>query len=304
MSTKEKLKTPYQNKKITLSIIERNASSLYKDPSMGTLSVGASKSFITPMDSLGNLVNPLTADEQSFFEDLLGLDLNPYIRNTPEKPKANFWINNKATRIILRKKSKNLASADRILDLSKPYDYIAWKIAKVSPRVANDWKDRNESLEYEFVLKDGEVKLDDELAFTKIEDAVNEYLFKNKTSKKKLFDLLRLYGVENISTQINFDRSTEWLYNELRKIARRPKDIKTLYDLVDLGESDVYMKVLIADSVTAGLLDKRAYEYRLMGGEKIGSNESEVITYLEDPTNQGLKKSFELKIEEFYKQKK
>lgn len=299
-----KLKNPLRKKLITLSLIERSASSLYKDPSMGTLAAGAAKSFVVPLDEIGNLVNPLTQDEQTYFEDVLGLDLNPYAKNSASNPKANFWTNNKATRVVLRKKSKNNASADRVLDLSKPYDYIAWKIALISPRVANSWAERNETLEYEFVLKDGEVQLNEELEFTKMEGDVNEYLFKHKASKKKLFDLLRLYGVENISKQISYDNSTEWLYNELRKIARRPKDIKSLYGLVDLGEKDVYMKVLIADAITIGLIDKRPHEYRLMGGESIGSNESEVIAYLENLQHSNLKQSFEVKIDEFYKSKK
>lgn len=301
--TKELINPLREGKKITLSIIQRNSSSLYKDPSMGTLSTRAAKSFVVPLDSIGNLVNPLNENEQAFFEDLLGLDLNPYIISTPDNPKANFWVNNKATRVILRKQTKNLSSADRILDLSKPYDYIAWKIALINPRVANSWKERNDTLEYEFVLKDGEVQLNDELEFTQIEDKVNEYLLKHKGSKKKLFDLLRLYGVENLAKEIKYDSPTEWLYNELRKLARRTKDIKKLHALIDLGETDVYMKVLIADAVTAGILDKRPHEYRLMGGESLGSNESDIISYLQEPKNQSLKKSFELQIEEYYKSK-
>lgn len=303
MSKEEKLVNPLLQKKVTLSIIERKASSIYKDDSMSTLAVGAAKSFVVPMDQNGNLKNPLSPSEQAYFEDLLGLDLSPYKRSTKDNPRANFWARQKGTRIVLRKKTPNLASADKILDLSDPYDFIAWKIALLSPRVANTWQEKNETLEYEFVLKDGEVKLEDELKFTDMEDVVSEYLLKNKTSKKKLFDLLRLYGVSNIIKQASFNSSTEWLYNELRKIARRKKDLEKLYNLLKLGEKDVYMKVLLADAVTIGLVDKRPYEYRMKDGERIGGTEVEAISYLEDPKNQSTKAAFEIQILEFYKTK-
>jgi len=297
---KEKIniKSPLLNKKITIALVKRSQSSLHKDDNIGTLITGGAKSFMCPIDKRGNIISPLTSDEQSYLEDLLGIDLNPY-----NDYKINFWSNKKAM-VILRKASYLTESANLILDLSKPYDFIYYKIALISPRVAPSYSQRFDKADYEFVILDGDVELEEELSFTTKEDAVQKYLLDHKNSKKKLFDLLRMYGIDKASKQVAYENSTEWIYNELKKASRKKSEIEKLYLLISLGEKDISSKIFIADCVTMGLLEKRAYEYRLSGGDKISNNEEEAVRWFEDKRNASVKIRFEQIIEDFYEKHK
>jgi len=299
----KKLKSPLINKKVKIALIEQSPNSLHKNSNQATLLTGASKDFACPINEFGTLIDPLENWEREYLENLLGLDLNIHVKNTPENPKANFWTT-KSAKLILKKPTFNLESATRTLDLSKPFEFILYKIALINPRVANSWAERHEQGKLcEFVIKDGEVELEEELSYLEKDDAVLAYLLKNKKSKKKLFDLLRLYGSNKNSGLLTFDTSIDKLYNELRKIARTKSEVLKLYDLVSLGEKDVSTKVFLADAVTVGLIEKRGTEYRLMGGDKIGSNELEAIAYLEDTKNQSIKIKIQGAIDKFYKNK-
>ncbi len=65
------------------------------------------------------------------------IDLNHL---TPE-PEKNFWASSKS-KLQFRKTTRNIESATVTLDLSRPYDYLLYKMALVNPRVANTWADR------------------------------------------------------------------------------------------------------------------------------------------------------------------
>jgi hypothetical protein len=294
----KKDKSPLLNKKVTIALVRRNTSALYQDADLGTLASGASKSFMTPLNrDTGSLIDPLTKKERTWLENELGIDLNVHNK------RDNFWTTKKAM-VILRKTGRKIETANLTLDLSNPHQFILYKIALVNPRVANTWADRYEDKQYEFVIIDGEVEFEDELSYTLIEDDVQDYIRKHKNSKKKLFDLLRMYGVENASKHVNYNSSSEWLYNELKKATRRKSEVKKLHRIISLGEKDISMKVFVADAVTTGLLEKRGFEYRLSGGQKIGNNETDAINYFIDPRNQSVKARFEQGIEDFFEKNK
>lgn len=301
VKAKEKvsLKNPLLKKKVKISLLSNITSALYKhNPDMGTLTVGGAKSFTVPRDKSGFLVNPLTKEEQEFFENLLGIDLNVY------KVEGNFWTSKEA-RVILRKVSSKNTSADLILDLSNPYDYLKYKVALVNPRVANSWAERDSGGKlYEFVIIDEEAKFEEELGYTEMEDTVVEFLLKNKNSKKKLFDLLRIYGVQNANKQVDFSSKTEWLYTELRKASRRRSEVKSLYNLISLGEKEISDKVFLQDCISVGLVEKRGVnEYHFVNGSKFANNEMEATDYFNDKKNQSTRARFEVAIEKYYKTK-
>jgi len=298
-----KLKSPLINKKITIALIEETDNPLYKDSQQGTLLVGASKDFIAPLDSYGNIVDPLTDDEREYFEEILGLDLNVHKRSTPNDPTANFWTTKKS-KVILRKTGHSIDTAEIVLDLSDPHQYILYKVALVSPRVANTWAERDDRPgEYEFVIKDGEVELEEELNYLEMDDTVTGYMLKHKNSKKKLFDLLRLYGSDKNSGLIKFDSSIEFIYNELRKLSRVKSEVRKLYKIITLGERDIHLQVFLADAVTIGLIEKRGTEYRLVGGDVIGGDHTSAISFLSDVKHQSIKLKIQQEIENFYKDK-
>jgi len=297
------LTSPLINKKIQIALIEQSPNSLHKDKSQATLLTGASKDFACPINQYGTLVDPLTNDEKLYLENLLGINLSIHTKNTPTDPHANFWTTKKS-KLIFRKTSKNIASATITLDLKDPFQFMLYKVALINPRVAKSWDERyTKGKIYEFVIKDGAVELEEELSYLEIDDEVMSYLLKHKKSKKKLFDLYRLYGSDKNSGAINFDSSIDFLYNELRKISRVKSEVKKLHKITSLGEKDIFNKVFLADAVTVGLIEKRGREYRLMGGDKIGSSEIEASIYLDEPKNQSIKLRIKEAIETFYKNK-
>ena len=96
VATRDKaLKSPLIDKKIKIALVERNHSSLYKDKDQGPLLTGASKSFGCPIDTYGNLVNPLDDWERDFLEDYLNIDLNTNVENTLANPYTGFWMTKK-----------------------------------------------------------------------------------------------------------------------------------------------------------------------------------------------------------------
>ena len=297
------LKSPLLNKKIQIALIQQSPNTLHKDKNQATLLTGASKDFACPLNQYGTLVNPLEDWEREYLENELGIDLSIHTRNTPDNPNANFWTTKKA-KLILRKPTKNIESATVTLDLNDPFQFMLYKIALINPRVANSWNERYSlGRGYEFVIKDGQVELEEELSYLEMEDEVLTYLLKHKKSKKKLFDLLRLYGSDKNSGLIKFDSSIDFLYNEVRKFTRIKSEVKKLYKIVSLGEKDIFTKVFLADAVTVGIVEKRGREYRLMGGDKIGSTELDAIIYLDDPKNQSIKLKIQETVETFYKNK-
>jgi hypothetical protein len=294
-----KLKNPLINKKVTIALIKRNQSSLYKDEDMGTLAIGGSKSFMCPTNrNTGKFIDPLTTEEREYLEQLTGDNFS--IHNN----KNNFYTRKEAM-IILRKIGKKTETANLELDLSDPYQFIKYKIALINPRVANTWKERLNDKMYEFVIIDGEVELEEELSFAKMAKEVNRYLIKNENSKRKLYDLLRMYGVENSQRVVNYKKvDADFIFNELYKATLRKSEVSKLHRLIKLGERDISDKVFIQDAITIGLLEKRGRnEYRLIGGDKIGNNEDEAIAWFNEKLNQSTKFKFQKAIEEYYEEK-
>jgi hypothetical protein len=289
------LKNPLLNKKVTIALIKRHQSSLYKDIDMSTLAVGGSKSFMCPTNRVtGKFQDPLTLEERMFLEDLTGDDFSVH------KKKDNFY-SKKESMVILRKNGRKTESANLELDLSDPYQFIKYKIALINPRVANSWADRNANKMYEFVIIDGEEESKEEIGFSKMAKEVNKYLIKNENSKRKLYDLLRMYGVENTQKHVNYKKvNTDFIFNELYKATLKKSEVSKLHRLIKLGEKDISDKIFIQDAITVGLLNKRGFEFRLVGGDKIGNNETEAIAWFNDKLNQSVKLKFQQDIEEYY----
>jgi len=302
IKNKKTLKSPLINKKIKIALVQQSSNSLYKDKDQATLLTGASKSFGCPINKYGNLVNPLEDWEREYLESILKIDLNTNVINTMRDPYTGFWSTKKA-KLKLTKGSKSINSAIATLDLTDPFQFILYRIAQINPRVANTWEERFDKKEYEFVIQDGEVELKEELFYTKQHSEVLKHIFKIEKSKKKLFDLLRLYGSDKNAGLIRYDSDSEFIFNELMKLTRIKSEVKKLYKITQLGEKDISSKVFLADAVTVGLVEKRGREYRLMGGDRIGATEQAAIDYLEDPKYQSAKVRIQQAIESFYTKK-
>jgi hypothetical protein len=97
----KKIKSPLINKKVKIALIEQSPNSLHKNSNQATLLTGAAKDFACPINEFGTLIDPLEDWEREYLENLLGIDLNVHIKNTPENPHANFWTT-KSAKLILK----------------------------------------------------------------------------------------------------------------------------------------------------------------------------------------------------------
>ena len=290
--------SPLINKKVRLVPIEKPANDSIKDPSEATFLTRTTRSLVTPINDKGYLVQPLTDKEKAFFEKVLKIDLN----HLEPDPKKNFWASEKA-KIKIRKTTSKLESAATTLDLSKPYDYILYKIALCSPKVANSWKERNDRADYIFVLEDETDKFAEEMSFTDKEDFVQETLLSKKQHKKYLYDLLRLYGTDKIYRTITIDTDTAVIYNELKKLIRNKKDVLGLYNTMKTDTKVFNTRVFLEDAITFGILTIRGNEYTLKGGQVIGYSKDDVLAFFANPENQSVKLQIKSKIASMMKEK-
>lgn len=290
--------SPLINKTVKLVPIQKAANDSIKDPSEATFLTRTTRTLVVPTNEKGYLTQPLTDEERKYFENILKIDLN----HLEPDPKKNFWASDKA-KIKFRKTTSKLESATVTLNLNKPYDYILYKIALCSPRVANSWNERFDRGEYLFVIEDEIDKFAEEMSYTDKEDFVQETLLNKKHHKKYLYDLLRLYGTDKIYRTITIDTDTAVIYNELKKLIRNKKDVLGLYNTMKTDTKVFNTRVFLEDAITFGILIIRGNEYTLKGGQVIGYSKDDALAFFANPENQSVKLQIKSKIASMMKEK-
>ena len=208
-----------------------------------------------PIDKFtGRLKNPLTKEEQTFFETEAGLDLNVGDLN-PYKKENNFWGD---FRVRVRK-SDSIVSDKTILmslDLSNPIEYLQYKVLLLNsiPEggiVAPSWETREDSGTYKIALvHEGQQHADKVKKADKMKLAY-KYLGKIDSSEEAMYDFLMVYYLENAkSKRPSADSSKDFYYSEIQ----------------DLVDNDL-------DGVVEVIEDAGNYEYKLLvhRGLKIGA---------------------------------
>lgn len=288
MAKEEKQGFKFPEGKVVLSLIEKNYSTVVQDKNETDRYTGTKSSIKCPTNILTNeIINPLTREEQIAIEEALQYPagtLNPY--NPPE---TNFY-NSTRGRVMLHKAGSSPSSMNLVLDKSNPMDYLRYKIALTSPLVAKRWEDRFTRAEYQYVLKDIDAEIVDELSYSAKETKVWKYLISNEFNKKKLYDLLRLIGVERIGIRIDINSQPEFLLNELKKLLKESKaNVELLYSIIELSEDTLSGKVLLIDGISTGLIRKVGSVYKKKEGQILGSTETDAITELMKDENQDLR---------------
>lgn len=296
---KEIKRSPLINKIVILEPIDKGTSSVIPfDSSQATMLTGTNRSIILPIDSLGRLADPLEPWERKFLEDITGLNLDIYSEDC-------FYKSRKAV-IKFKRRGRHLDSAAIALDLNDPLQYILYKIALKSPEVAKKWEDRKSPL-YNYVIRDNDAQLAEDIAYNEKDDAVLEYLLSIKNNKKALFNLLRLYGNnDSLPVKISQDKSLEWLYNELRKISKTKKGVRILFNIISINDkapNRMANMILVEDGVLCGAIEKIGKKYMKPGGDIIGNDITEACQYLENPENRTDRMFIEDKIEKYFKDK-
>ena len=303
--TSKKVSCLIPGKKIQILPINKGATNFISDAEQSTMLRGTSKSLRLPISKVtGNYVDPLTLEEREYLEDVLGVNLNIYSKDALGY--SNSFYSDKRAVLKFKKKGFKLITATITLDLGKPYDYLLYKIALVNPRVGKTWADRINP-NYDFVIKDENSELAEELALNKKEDSVIKYLYSIENNHKALYDLIRLYGIHGTrGVKVSKNSSSEWLYNELKKVTKTNKGIKDLYNIISIcNESPTKMfdMVLVQDALECGILQRNGLEIRLRGGEIIAHSLEDAISYLNQLENKNTKLRVSQEVEKFLNNK-
>ena len=230
----------------------------------GFLVSGARKKYACPTIGKGRVANPLTKEEQDYLEGALAEDLNPL-------KKDNYWVS-------------HFAVLDRditILDLSKPLDYINYKVLLLQKDViAPSGKDRFKKGTYKYFI--------DDIDF---EDRTK---YKAATAKK---DAYKEFGkLEDKGKPAMIDFLTVYYQNKPGKRADASIDIKKVVDTIIsediegflsvIADAEYENKVFISKAMRIRAILKEDGKYYLPeGNEVIANSLDDLILWLKDGNN-------------------
>lgn len=188
-----------------------------------------------PLDrNTGKLKNPLSKDEQAFFESKAGLDLEEGDLN-PYKRKDNFWEDF----VVFLRKSDSIVNEKTILmtlDLSDAMQYLQYKVLMTNTApdggmIAPSWGERFSSGTYRVALvHEGQQTEEKEKRADKLEKAY-KYLGKINSSAEDMFDFLTIYYLQNAKSKRPSEDSTKGFYKS---------EIQDLFD----NDLDGVMKII------------------------------------------------------------
>ena len=217
-----------------------------------------------PIDRLtGRLKNPLTPEEQKFFETEAGLDLKPGDLN-PYKKESNFW----SDFAIKIRKTDSIVTDTTILmtlELSKPIQYLQYKVLLANSQpdggtVAPSWEGRENSGTYKVALvHEGQQHIDKVKKADKMQIAY-KYLSKVDSSEETMYDFLTIYYLENAkSKRPSADSSKSFYKSEIQDLI--DNDLNGVVDIIEDVRNWDY-KLLVHRGLKIGAL-------KMVGGTRI-----------------------------------
>lgn len=281
-----------RNERVIIKHVDKQTG-MIRDPRhvlYGGMSENAKKTYTVPLLKSGTFVNVLTKDEKDYLEYVLGLEPNALgIYNKVN----NFWSTanpNGISTVTLEKRNNQL-------DLSKPIDYIKYKILlankdRIAPSISA--LQNSPKATYEFVIvAENDVNKD---ATTKMNYRKQAYKIFGKLEDNP--DVLKLI-IETIDGRpISANTKLEALQTKIDDIIQRNAQL-----FVNVA-NDKYLdvKVLINKALDAGIISRRGtYYYLRENNQPLCENGQEpnfniAAAYLGSPKRQALKFSIETKI--------
>lgn len=220
--------------------------------------------FQVPVDgNTGRLKNPLTKEEQVFFENDAGLDLEKGDLN-PYKKTDNYW---EEFRIAIRKSDEIVTDKTILmtLDLSHPLQYLQYKVLMTNTApdggmVAPSWQSRLDSGTYRIALVHEGQQNVDKLKRSDQMQKVYKYLGKINSSEEEMFDFLTIYHLENGNSKRPSEDWNKGTYvSEIQEII--DKDLNGFVKIVD-DVVNYDFKLLVHRGLKIGALT-------MVGGNKI-----------------------------------
>jgi len=267
---------------------------LPKGHSGAWLNDGAVMSVSVPISrETGELVNPLTLEEKEFFEDKSksGMDFAPGDLSSYKKPDDRtglhpFWY----TKEVIIRKPDTSVNNDTVLltlDLSKPSDYINYKIllsnSGLGGIVSTEWDKRFDYGTNKLVLV--EEGYDTESKSRTAANKIEAYTLFSKISKSqtKLYEFLSVYWLENPSSaRPSIDATVDYMVAQVEKIIA---DNPTKF--VEIIKSDYEDKLTIHNAMRLKIIQLYRNNFLLMPDEiPVGNSLKDVILYFKDERHQ------------------
>jgi hypothetical protein len=242
-----------------------------------------------PLDRYtGKLKNPLTKEEQTFFENEAGLDLQQGDLN-PFKKKDNFWQD---LRVFVRKSDAIVTDKTILLtlDLSNPMDYLHYKVLMINTQpdggiVAPDWDNRFSSGTYRIALvHEGEQHHEKARKADKMQK-VYKYLSKIDGSKDSMYDFLTIYYLETAkSKRPSEDSDSEFYRSEIQDLI--DTDLDSVIKIID--DADNYdFKLMIHRGLKLNILKmNHGNKIETADGIPMGNGLTQTIQWLKDDRHQ------------------
>jgi hypothetical protein len=215
--------------------------------------------------------------EQQFFEEELGVDLNP------TKPRGeNFWRLDKRGRVTLTKKGMTL-------DLSRALDMLRYKILLSNTAlVAPSYEDRRKKASYEFMIVDQGVVTSKRVEEANIKSKAYTQYARITDSENSMIGFIKALGR---TIPANYNR--DWLAAEILTVLEN--DVTFFLSVI---EDPLYEdKIFVQDAVDARAINRLSKKrYTLDSGVELGDLIS-TINYINDPDNQEVKMRIKSQVE-------
>lgn len=226
----------------------------------------------------GNLVNPLTREEQRFFEnpDKSGLSFMPGDLAVTKK-QDNYWKSPEAR--------VRLSEETLILDLSLPLDYLKYKsllthknlFAKKPEHLEHG--NPNWRKEYLYVFEPMDYQMNKRAKDYVDEAELYRYMFKIENDKDAMVNMLTLLKPKH---RVSPNSTLKFLTGELNSYLKNsPKMFSKI-----MKDNDLEIKAIIKRSLDKGAISVEGTVHKLPTGDVIGENRNEAIAFLKDPGNQ------------------
>lgn len=218
------------------------------------------QSLACQVDSRGNYLTGLTEEEERHFEEKMRLEEGSLSRYNKD-----YWA---SFRIKIGKDGKTL-------DLSIPSEAVEYKVLCAHSLVANSEAEKIDAPLAEYVLTSIEQEAKVASAITKTKKEAYKLFDKMNYSKMKAY--LKVVG-----NRVSEDTPSEMLESEIGKVIE--EDPASFINILKDPHFD--MKVFIDDCKSIGAIVKSGSKYSLKGGDIIGYDIDETISYLSKDENQ------------------
>lgn len=269
------------NKKVKVVPVRRKGAWLPPAHEASHVFGSAKKRYAAPLAGRNRIANPLTSEEQTFFEKVLDEDLNPF-----KKFDSNYW----ATYFV------PLGNEVVVLDLSDPEDYIKYKVLLMNTdEIAPSGREKYSKATIRYFIDDidYEEKIRYKSATAKTE-AYKHFGRLEAGGKPAMVDFLKVYYLNKPGKRADNRMSIEKLTAEIDNIIN--EDIDGYLQIA--GDAEYNNRVFIAKALTCRALSKDQHIYSLPNGEIVAKSEDELIAWLKDGANDEYRLQIQARIEE------